>query len=350
MKEKIRDNIHDTTHENTHETPPASHLASLLQAGHFAVAAELSPPKGVNLDSIARDAGTLRDYADAVNVTDNQAASVRMASIPVAALLLKHGVEPVAQMTCRDRNRLAIQADLLGASALGIRNLLCLSGDHGVWGDHPEAKNVFDVDSIQLLRIARNLVDLGRLDNGRSISPAPQFFIGAAANPFAPPYDFRPTRLAKKVEAGARFVQTQLIYNVERFKTYMSRVQDMGLHEKVYILAGLGPIKSVGQARFMATKVAGMEVPEEIVARMEKTPKAAQPEEGIQICVEIIEQVREIPGVAGIHVMAVHWAEAVPEIVTRAGLYPRPPRVLNPSPLWEDAFVPGQGAPVRNRP
>jgi methylenetetrahydrofolate reductase (NADPH) len=332
--------------ENNRETAPVSHLASVLSAGEFAVAAELSPPKGVNLQSIARDAGTLREYADAVNVTDNQAASVRMASIPVAALLLRHGVEPVAQMTCRDRNRLAMQADLLGASALGIRNLLCLSGDHGVWGDHPQAKNVYDIDSIHLLRMARNLVEYGRLDNGRSISPAPEFLIGAAANPFAPPYDYRPLRLAKKVAAGARFVQTQLIYNVERFKTYMARVRDLGLHDHVYILAGLGPIKSVGQARFMATKVAGMEVPDEIVARMEKTPKAAQPEEGIRICVEIIEQVCEIPGVAGIHIMAVHWAEAVPEIVNRAGLYPRPPRAVTASPLWAETFVPSPVTPV----
>jgi 5,10-methylenetetrahydrofolate reductase len=331
---------------NNKRTMLTSHLESVLSTGEFAVAAELSPPKGVNLEQIARDAGTLRDYADAVNVTDNQAASVRMASMPVAALLLRHGVEAVMQMTCRDRNRLAIQADLLGASALGIRNLLCLSGDHGIWGDHPEAKNVYDLDSIHLIRMARNMSELGQLDNGRSISPAPEFFIGGAANPFAPPYDYRPLRLAKKVEAGARFVQTQLIYNVERFKRYMARVRDLGLHEKVYIMAGVGPVKSVGGARFMATKVAGMEVPEEIVARMEKTPKAAQPEEGIRICVEIIEQVREIPGVRGVHIMAVHWAEAVPEIVTRAGLYPRPAHSVSPSPLAEEVFTPERAAPI----
>ncbi len=308
---------------------PISHLAAVLQSGQFAVAAELSPPKGVDLASIARDAQTLKAYADAVNITDNQAASVRMASIPVAALLLRHGVEPVAQMTCRDRNRLAIQADLLGAAALGIRNLLCLSGDHGIWGDHPEARNVYDVDSMHLIRMTRNLCEHGILDNGRPVSPAPQFFIGAAANPFAPPFDYRPLRLGKKVAAGARFVQTQLIYNVARFKTYMARVVDLGLHEQVYILAGVGPVKSAGQANFMATKVAGMEVPDEIVQRMTKTPKAAQPEEGIRICNEIIEQVRQIPGVAGIHIMAVHWADAVPEIVTRAGLYPRPSRSIS---------------------
>ena len=305
---------------------PISHLAAVLDSGQFAVAAELSPPKGVDLTGIARDARTLKDFADSVNVTDNQAASVRMASIPVAALLLRHGVEPVAQMTCRDRNRLAMQADLLGAAALGIRNILLLSGDHVIWGDHPEAKSVYDLDSMHLLRMAHNMTQHGIMDNGRPLSSAPQFFIGAAANPFAPPQDFRPQRLAKKVAAGARFVQTQLIYNVERFKTFMAAVRDLGLHEQVYILAGVGPVKSAGQANFMATKVAGMEVPDALVQRMSKTPKAAQPEEGIRICTEIIEQVREIPGVAGVHIMAVHWAEAVPEIVTRVGLHPRPPR------------------------
>ena len=307
-------------------TPPApiSHLEAVLRSGTFAVAAEISPPRGVNLDAIARDARLLKDYADAINVTDNQAASVRMASIPVSALLIQHGIEPVSQMTCRDRNRLAIQADLLGAAALGIHNLLCLSGDHGKWGDHPAAKNVYDLDSIHLLGMVRNMVEQGCLDNGKKIAPAPQFFIGAAANPFAPPYDYRPLRLAKKIAAGARFVQTQLIYNMTRFREYMARVRDLGLDKQVYILAGVGPLKSAEQAKYMATQVAGMDVPDEIVARMVKTPKAAQAEEGIRICVEVAEQVREIPGVAGIHIMAVHWADAVPEIVKRLGLTPRP--------------------------
>lgn len=303
-----------------------SSFSRLLTAGEFVVAAELSPPRGVNLEHIERDAKTLKGYADVVNVTDNQAASVRMSSVAVSAILRNQGVEPVVQMTCRDRNRLAIQADLLGAAALGIPNLLCLGGDHGRWGDHPHAKNVFDLDSTHLIRLARNMVVNGCLDNGREIAPKPEFFIGAVANPFAPPYEYRPYRLAKKIAAGARFIQTQLIYNVERFRTYMKQVVDLGLHEKVYILAGVGPLKSVGAARFMATKVAGMEVPQEIIDRMAKTPKAAQPEEGIRICREVIEQIRDIPGVAGVHVMAVHWAEAVPEIVTRAGLYPRPKR------------------------
>lgn len=301
-----------------------SHLASVLAAAHFAVAAELSPPRGVDLDDIRKNAQTVRAYADAVNVTDNQAASVRMASIPVCSLLVRHGIEPVAQMTCRDRNRLAIQADLLGAAALGIKNLLCLSGDHGRWGDHPGAKSVFDLDSTQLIRLAQNMVEQGCLDNGKQISPSPQFFIGAVANPFAPPHDYRPYRLAKKVAAGAQFIQTQLIYNVDRFRTYMSQVRELGLHEKVYILAGVGPFKSSRQAHFMAENVAGMEVPKELLERMDNTPRAAQPEEGIRICCEIIEQVQEIPGVAGVHIMAIHWSEAVPEIVTRSGLYPRP--------------------------
>lgn len=301
-----------------------SHLATVLEAGEFTVAAELSPPRGVNLDAIARDANILAGYADAINVTDNQAASVRMSSIAVSALLIQHGIEPVVQMTCRDRNRLGIQSDLLGAAALGARNVLCLSGDHGKWGDHPHAKNVYDLDSIHLIRLARNMVENGCLDNGRNIKPAPNFFIGAVANPFAPPYEYRPFRLAKKVAAGARFIQTQLIYNVDRFRSYMKQICNLGLHEQVYILAGVGPLKSVRAAEFMATKVSGMDVPQTLVDRMAKTPKAAQPEEGIRICTEIIEQVREIPGVAGLHIMAVLWADSVPEIVSRVGLYPRP--------------------------
>jgi len=308
--------------ENSQRSHPSG-LAKKLAAGKFVLAAELSPPRGVNLAAIEHEADLLREYVDAVNVTDNQAASVRMASIPVCALLVRHGIEPVAQMTCRDRNRLAIQADLLGAAALGINNLLCLSGDHGRWGDHPHAKSVYDIDSNHLLFMARNMGEDGCLENGKQISPRPDFFIGAAANPFAPPYEYRPYRLAKKVAAGARFVQTQLIYNVDRFREYMAVVRNLGLEKMVYVLAGVGPLKSSRQASFMATQLAGMDVPKEIVARMEKTPKAAQPEEGIRICCEIIEQVRQIPGVAGLHIMAVRWAESIPEIVKRSKLYPR---------------------------
>lgn len=308
-----------------------SRLAEVLSGGQFALAAELSPPRGIDLAAIEHEANLLKGYVHAVNVTDNQAASVRMASIPVCALLIRLGLEPVAQMTCRDRNRLAIQADLLGAAAMGINNLLCLSGDHGRWGDHPHAKGVYDIDSNHLIWMASSLAERGCLENGKRISPPPNFFIGAAANPFAPPFEYRPFRLAKKIAAGARFVQTQLIYNIDRFREYMTAVRNLGLDEKVYILAGVGPLKSSRQAGFMATKLAGMDIPKEIVHRMEKTPKAAQPQEGIQICCEIIEQVREIPGIAGLHVMAVRWAESIPEIVTRSGLFIDEPAVIRPA-------------------
>jgi methylenetetrahydrofolate reductase (NADPH) len=243
----------------------------------------------------------------------------------VAKILLDLGIEPTMQMTCRDRNRIAIQSDLLGAYALGVRNLLALTGDHQSFGNHPEAKGVFDLDSIQLLQIVHRMGEEGVFANGEEIEGGPvRFFLGAAENPFADPFDFRPYRLAKKVKAGARFIQTQLIYNVPKFAQFMQRVRDLGLDQKVYILAGVGPIKSYGAAKYMATKVPGMDVPEEIVERMRKTPKEKQKEEGIKICVEIIQQVKEIPGVAGVHIMAIEWEEAVPQIVEMAGLYPRP--------------------------
>ena len=303
----------------------ASNLARLLSAGHFVVTAELSPPRCAQLTSVEREIEILRDHVDAANVTDNQTANVRMSSIAVSTLLAQRGLEPVMQVTCRDRNRLAIQADLLGASAWGIRNLLCLSGDHGKWGDHPAALNVYDMDSMHLLRMVRNMVENGCYENGRPIpSPPPHLYVGAAANPFAPPYEYRPMRLAKKVAAGAHFIQTQIIYNVARFEEYMVQVRDLGLHERVHILAGVGPIKSAGAARFMAERVAGMDVPQAIVQRMAKTPRAAQPAEGLEICIEILEQVRQIEGIAGVHVMAIQWPEAVPEIVKRSGLWPRP--------------------------
>jgi len=303
---------------------PASHLERLLTQGKFAITAELSPPRSVNQEYILKGAQIIHGYADAINITDNQAASVHMSSLAVSALLAQAGFEPVLQMTCRDRNRLGVQADLLGAAALGIRNVLLLSGDHTRWGDSPAAKNVFDLESSYLIRMVRDMVEAGCLDNGRRIDPAPNFFYGAVANPFAPPYAYRPMRLAKKVAAGACFIQTQLIYNVVRFRDYMSQVRDLGLHHRAHIMAGVGPIKSARQAAFMATQLAGVEVPHELVKRMEGAPKAGQPEEGIRICCEVIEQVREIEGVAGLHIMPVGWAEAVPEIVNRSGLYPRP--------------------------
>ncbi|MFN2290977.1 MAG: methylenetetrahydrofolate reductase [Anaerolineae bacterium] len=304
---------------------PQSRLAQRLAAGQFVVTAELSPPRSAHLGTVEHEVEVLRDHVDAANVTDNQAANVRMSSLAVSITLAQRGLEPVMQMTCRDRNRLAMQSDLLGASAYGIRNLLCLTGDHGKWGDHPAALNVWDLDSVHLLRMVRNMVDGGCYENGRPIPKvAPNLYIGGAANPFAPPYEYRPLRLAKKVAAGARFVQTQIIYNVNRFQEYMARVRDLGLHERVHIIAGVAPIRSAGAARFMAENVAGMDVPPAIVERMAKTPKAAQPVEGVEVCLEIIDQVRGIEGVSGIHITAINWAEIVPEIVSRAGLWPRP--------------------------
>jgi methylenetetrahydrofolate reductase (NADPH) len=304
---------------------PQSRLAQRLAAGQFVVTAELSPPRSAHLGTVEHEVEVLRDHVDAANVTDNQAANVRMSSLAVSITLAQRGLEPVMQMTCRDRNRLAMQSDLLGASAYGIRNLLCLTGDHGKWGDHPAALNVWDLDSVHLLRMVRNMVDGGCYENGRPIPKvAPNLYIGGAANPFAPPYEYRPLRLAKKVAAGARFVQTQIIYNVNRFQEFMARVRDLGLHERVHIIAGVAPIRSAGAARFMAENVAGMDVPPAIVERMAKTPKAAQPVEGVEVCLEIIDQVRGIEGVSGIHITAINWAEIVPEIVSRAGLWPRP--------------------------
>lgn len=314
----------------------ASNLEKILRAGHFAVTGELGPPQSADAAVIARKAAILKGYVDAVNLTDNQTAVVRLSSIASGVLLLQHGLEPVIQMTCRDRNRIAMQSDLLGAYALGIRNLLCLTGDHQSFGNHPTCKNVFDLDSMQLLEMARGLRDDKRFLCGEEIKgQEPRFFLGAASNPFADPFDFRPYRLGKKVAAGADFIQTQLIYNVPRFADFMERVCRLGLHEKVFILAGVGPIKTAGAARYMRDKVPGMDVPNEIVERMEravadipKEDKKARAEawkrEGIQLCVDIIQQVRQIPGVAGIHIMAIEWEEATPEIVKAAGLYPRP--------------------------
>ena len=301
-----------------------TNLEVVLSSGQFAVTGELGPPKGADAEVVRRKIELLRGCVDAINLTDNQTAVIRMSSVAAASILVTAGVEPVMQMTCRDRNRLAIQADILGAYALGVRNLLCLTGDHQTFGNHPQSKNVYDLDGIQLVQAVRRMRDEGVFMNGEEAEGPARMFIGAAANPFADPFDFRPLRLAKKVAAGADFIQTQLVYNVPKFVQYMARVRDLGLHEKVYLLAGVGPIKSVGAARYMANNVPGMDVPDEIVERMRKAPREKRTDEGIGICVDIIQQVREIPGVAGVHIMAIEWEEAVQEIVSRAGLLPRP--------------------------
>jgi len=319
----------------TNKMIAGSNLERVLRSGHFCVTGELGPPTSANRDVIEEKAQHLKGNVDSVNITDNQTAVVRMSSIAVGAMLLELGIEPNVQMTARDRNRIAIQSDLLGASALGVKNLLCLTGDHQSFGNHPMAKNVFDMDSIGMLMMVKAMSEEGVTQSGDKMDVPPHFFLGAAANPFADPFEFRPYRLAKKVKAGANFVQTQLIYNVPKFAEYMKRVGDLGVLDDVYILAGVGPIKSLGAARYMATKVPGMDVPDEIVARMsdavkgipsekKKARRAAWQEEGIKICVEIIQQVREIPGVAGVHIMAIEWEEAVPTIVEKAGLMPRP--------------------------
>lgn len=297
-----------------------SQLEQVLESGDFAVTAELGPPKGADPQVIIDKANILRGHADAVNITDNQTAIARMCSLAAAKLVIEQGMEPIMQMTCRDRNRLAIQADILGAAALGVKNLLCLTGDHQSFGNHPQTVGVFDLDSITLIQTVKNMRDVPAFQCGEEITKAPQLFIGAAANPYADPFPFRAIRLAKKADAGIDFVQTQIIFNVERFEEFMRQCRELGVTEKCKILAGVAPLKGAGMARYMKNRVAGMDVPDEIVERMNA---AADPQdEGINICVEVINRVRAIEGVAGVHIMAVEWEQAVPEICSRSGLKP----------------------------
>jgi len=299
-----------------------TNLEKVLESGRFAVTAEAGPPKGTSARVMLRKGELLHSCCDAVNVTDNQTAIVRMSSLAGCVLLKQQGVEPVLQMVTRDRNRIAIQSDVLGAIALGIGNILCLSGDHQRFGNHPTAKGVFDIDSIQLIQTLKNIRDEKKFICGEEVSGEVPLFIGAAANPFADPFEFRVTRLAKKIKAGADFIQTQAIYDVPKFSKWMEIVRNQGLDEQVHILAGIIPIRSVGMARYMRDYVSGVSVPDEIVSRMEKAEDAK--EEGVKIPLEIIEQLKEIPGIHGIHIMAVGWESIVPKIVERAGLLPRP--------------------------
>jgi 5,10-methylenetetrahydrofolate reductase len=321
-----------------------SNLERVLRAGHFAVTAELGPPQNADGAVIRKKAALLKGNCDAVNITDNQTAIVRMSSIGAGAIVLQEGLEPVIQMTCRDRNRLAIQSDLLGAYALGMRNLLCLSGDHQTFGNHPTAKNVYDIDSIQLVQTVTAMRDLRVFQCGDEFKgQEPRFFVGAASAPFAGPVEFRPFRLGKKVQAGANFIQTQLVYDVDAFKVFMEKVRKLGLHEQTYILAGVGPLKSPGMAKYMKDSVPGILVPDVLIERMteagapwagkskdemtkedKKARSAAWQDEGIKICIELIQQLREVEGVAGVHIMAIEWEDAVKPIVEGAGLLPRP--------------------------
>jgi len=324
------------TDVSTNGYKSGSNLERVLAAGHFAVTGELGPPKSHDAEVIRNKIGLLQGCVDAANITDNQTAIVRMSSIGAGTILAQEGLEPIIQMTCRDRNRLAIQSDLLGAAALGIKNVLCLSGDHQSFGNHPTAKNVHDVDSLQLVRMVKDLRDENKFQCGEEIKGGgPRFFIGAAANPFGDPFDWRPYRLAKKVAAGADFIQTQLIYDIPRFKEFMRRVVDMGLHEKVAILAGVGPLKSSGMARYMRDKVPGMIVNDYYVDEMVKAIEGIPKEEksarteawrkrGIELCIEQIRELMEIEGVAGVHIMAIEWEAATRPIVEGAGMLPRP--------------------------
>ena len=299
-----------------------TNLEKVLESGRFAVTAEAGPPKGTGGKVVQRKGELLRTCCDAVNVTDNQTAIVRMSSLAGCLLLKQVGVEPVMQMVCRDRNRIALQSDVLGAVALGVGNILCLSGDHQKFGNHPTAKGVFDIDSIQLIQMLKNMRDTKKFLNGEDIAGEVPVYIGAAANPYADPFEFRVRRLAKKIKAGADFIQTQAVYDLDRFAKWMKMATDEGLDKKAHILAGLIPIRSAGMARYMRDYVSGVSVPNEVVTRMEKASDAK--EEGIKIILEIVEQVKEIPGVHGIHIMAVGWEDAVPRIVEQAGLLPRP--------------------------
>ena len=299
-----------------------TNLEKVLESGRLAVTTEAGPPKGTNAEVIQRKADLLRSCCDAVNVTDNQTAIVRMSSLAGCMLLKQQGVEPVMQIVCRDRNRIAIQSDVLGAIALGIGNILCLSGDHQKLGNHPEAKGVFDIDSTQLIQALKNMRDEKKFINGDEVAGEVPLFIGAAANPFADPFELRVARLAKKIKAGADFIQTQAVYDVAKFARWMEMVTERGLDKKTHILAGVIPIKSAGMARYMRDYVAGVSIPDEVVTRMEKAESAE--EEGVKIALELIEQLKEIPGVHGIHIMAIGWEKKVPEIVEQAGLLPRP--------------------------
>jgi len=304
------------------ETP--SKLQQILSKGEFAVTAECGPPRGANPEAIREKGGVLKGYVDAVNVTDNQTAIVRMSSIAACCHLLQIGLEPVVQMVTRDRNRIALQSDIMGAYSLGIKNILCLSGDHQSFGSQPDALNVFDIDSMNLIRTVQTMREKGNDMSGFELNVSPRMFIGAAANPFADPFEYRIIRLAKKIDAGADFIQTQCIYNMDRFKGWMKMAREEGLTEKVHILGGVTPLKSAGMAKFMNNKVAGMDIPESLIKRMAGVVKEKAIEEGVKICLETIAELREMEGVHGVHIMAIEWEEIVGRIVESAGLMPRP--------------------------
>lgn len=301
-----------------------SNLEKVLEAGHFAVTAECGPPRGADPDVVREKAALVKGNVDCCNVTDNQTSVVRMSSLAGCMLIKETGLEPLIQMVVRDRNRIALQSDILGASALGVRNILCLSGDHQKFGDDPQSKNVFDIDSMQLIHLVKTMRDEGVFPSGDKLEGTPKFYIGAAVNPFADPYEIRVPRFKLKADAGVDFVQTQCIYNMEKFKQYIEDSKKEGLHERVKILAGVTPLKSAGMAKFMKRMVAGMDIPDEVIQRIADEPKEKQAEKGIEMCIEQIQEIKEMEGIAGVHVMAIEWEEKLNQIVGGAGLLPRP--------------------------
>ncbi|MFH1882585.1 MAG: methylenetetrahydrofolate reductase [Planctomycetota bacterium] len=300
-----------------------SRLEKVLTAGKFAVTAELGPPQNANPEAIKKKAKYCHGNVDGANITDNQTAIVRMSSIAAAAIAISCGVEPVAQMVCRDRNRIAMQSDILGAAALGVKNILCLSGDHQVFGNHPQAANVFDLGSVQLIAMVKKMRDDKQFLCGDPIKEhEPRLFIGAVENPFADPFEFRVMRVAKKIKAGADFFQTQCVFDIDKFAEWMGLIVKDGLHKKAYILAGLTPVRSARALHYMKNEVAGMSIPDELIKRMESAKDAK--EEGIKICLEMIERIKNIEGVSGIHLMPIGWESITPVILERSGLLPRP--------------------------
>ncbi|MFW6414960.1 MAG: methylenetetrahydrofolate reductase [Thermodesulfobacteriota bacterium] len=305
-------------------TKTPSKLEKVLSSGQFAVTSECGPPRGSDPEVVTQKAEKIKDHVDAINITDNQTAVTRLCSLASCIKIKLMGLEPVLQMVTRDRNRIAIQSDILGAASFDIHNILCISGDHQSFGDCAQGQNVHDLDSMQLIQTVRHMRDKGLFLNDAEIERPPQMFVGAAANPFADPFEIRTPRLAKKVAAGAEFIQTQCIFNLEKFEQWMEQIRNRGLHEKVHILAGITPFKSAGMAKFMKKKVPGMDIPDEVVQRMSDTEKSKQPEEGLKIAIESIQRLQEVEGISGFHIMAIEWEDKVPYIVEQAGLHPRP--------------------------
>ncbi len=301
-----------------------SKLEKVLKSGQLAVTSECGPPRSSSAQGIIEKGQLIKDHVDSINITDNQTSVTRLCSLAACVHLKQLGLDPVLQMVVRDRNRIALQSDLLGAASFGINNVLCLSGDHQSFGDNPQAQNVFDLDSMQLLQTVRLMRDQGKFLSGDEIKVPPKFFVGAAANPFADPFKIRVPRLAKKIACGAEFIQTQCIYNVPKFEQWMAGVRERGLHKEVYILAGITPMRSLGMAKYMRRAVPGMDVPDDLIDRLAGVEKNKQAVEGVKFAIETIQRLKEVEGVAGFHIMAIEWEEKVPEIVEEAGLFPRP--------------------------